>query len=155
MHSRHLRHFAAAAALTLIAGCASAPQKPADRSNAIMPCSFAPHCASSTNARDSAFYVEPLRYNGSTEQAHAALVDVLKRQTNAKIDLDTPPFVRSTFRTAIGFADDVSFAFRDDGKAIDVKSTSRLGFYDFGVNRRRVEQLRREFNDAMAAPGTK
>lgn len=154
MHNQ-LRSFAAAAALILIAGCASAPQKSPDRADAITPCTLAPHCASSTNAPDSGFYVEPLRYNGSTEKAHAALIDVLKRQANAKINLDALPLVRSTFRTAIGFADDVSFAFRDEGKAIDVKSTSRLGFYDFGVNRRRVEQLRTEFNDAMAAPNTK
>ena len=155
MHRNTIASTLAVAALIAIAGCASAPQKSAGRSDAITPCTLAPHCASSTNAKDSVFYVEPIRYNGSIEQAHAALIDVLNRQANAKINLDALPLVRSTFRTAIGFADDVSFAFRDDGKTIDVKSTSRLGLYDFGVNRRRVEQLRREFNDAMGAPGRK
>lgn len=151
MHRNTIANTLAVAALIAIAGCASAPQKSAGRSDAITPCSVAPHCASSTNATDSAFYVEPLRYNGSTEQAHAALIDVLKHQANAKVELDALPQVRSTFRTTIGFVDDVTFAFRDDGKAIDVKSNSRLGLYDFGVNRRRVEELRRLFNDAMSA----
>ena len=60
------------------------------------------------------------------------------------------PILHATFHTTIGFVDDVTFVFRDDAGMIDVKSNSRIGFYDFGVNGRRVENLRAAFNRAMA-----
>lgn len=39
------------------------------------------------------------------------------------------------------FKDDVDFLIRDDGR-IEVRSASRLGYWDLGANRRRVEKLR-------------
>jgi len=62
------------------------------------------------------------------------------------------PVLKAKFRTNIGFVDDVKFVFRRDTTLIDVKSTSRIGFYDFAVNGRRVELLRTEFSQAMAEP---
>lgn len=44
----------------------------------------------------------------------------------------------------IGFVDDLEFYF-SKGKDIQVRSASRLGYSDFGVNRKRVEKLRELF----------
>jgi uncharacterized protein (DUF1499 family) len=41
--------------------------------------------------------------------------------------------------------DDVEFSFDDERKIIDVRSASRTGYSDFGVNRSRVEEIRRRF----------
>ncbi len=60
------------------------------------------------------------------------------------------PSLHATFHTTLGFVDDVTFVFRDDASVIDVKSRSRIGFSDLGVNRRRVEHLRTAFSRAMA-----
>ena len=55
-------------------------------------------------------------------------------------------FVSSLFR----FVDDVEFYLNDAAKVIHVKSASRTGYFDFGVNRRRVELIRKKFeNGAM------
>ena len=140
-----------AAAAVALASCASTPSKAiTDPSNTITPCSSAPHCVSSKNAVDSARHVDALKFDGSTEQAHAALLQALRSHEDARIESDVMPVVRSTFHTTVGFVDDVTFVFRDDAKLIDVKSRSRIGYYDFGVNRRRVEQLRTEFAATLA-----
>ena len=140
-----------AAAAVALASCASTPSKAiTDPSNTITPCSSAPHCVSSKNAVDSARHVDAFKFDGSTEQAHAALLQALHSHEDARIESDVMPVVRSTFHTTVGFVDDVTFVFRDDAKLIDVKSRSRIGYYDFGVNRRRVEQLRTEFAATLA-----
>ncbi|MDI9554865.1 MAG: DUF1499 domain-containing protein, partial [Pseudomonadota bacterium] len=43
------------------------------------------------------------------------------------------------------FVDDVEFLFDDAAKLIHVRSASRVGVYDFEVNRNRVEDIRRRF----------
>ena len=140
-----------AAAAVALASCASTPSKAiTDPLNTITPCSSAPHCVSSKNAVDSARHVDAFKFDGSTEQAHAALLQALHSHEDARIESDVMPVVRSTFHTTVGFVDDVTFVFRDDAKLIDVKSRSRIGYYDFGVNRRRVEQLRTEFAATIA-----
>ena len=50
----------------------------------------------------------------------------------------------TTARTMLGllrYVDDVELFF--DGQVLQVRSCSRLGRRDFGVNRRRVEELRK------------
>lgn len=140
-----------AAAAIALASCASTPSRAMiDPSSPITPCSSSPHCVSSKNAAGSARHVDAFKFDASTELAHAALLQVLRSHDDARIESDVMPVVHSTFRTAIGFVDDVTFVFHDDSKLIDVKSRSRIGYYDFGVNRRRVEQLRLQFAAALA-----
>lgn len=141
----------AIAAITALAACASTPSKTMnDPSTPFTPCSGAPHCVSSLNAGDSARHVDPFVFDGTREQARSALLQVLRSREDVRIEADAMPSLHATFQSTLGFVDDVTFAFRDDAKTIDVKSTSRIGYYDFGVNRRRVESLRTEFADAVA-----
>ena len=52
-------------------------------------------------------------------------------------------YLRAHCRSRLGFIDDLEcWLFEDEG-VIHVRSASRVGYYDFGVNRRRVEALRR------------
>ncbi len=41
------------------------------------------------------------------------------------------------------FVDDVEFLFEDATKTIHFRSASRVGYGDFGVNRKRMEEIRR------------
>jgi uncharacterized protein (DUF1499 family) len=51
-------------------------------------------------------------------------------------------FVSSVFR----FVDDVEFSFDKTKKLIQVRSASRTGYSDLGVNRRRIEEIRKQFD---------
>jgi uncharacterized protein (DUF1499 family) len=118
----------------------------------LSPCPDAPHCVSSRADPESARHVAPFEYTTTPEIARALLLQAIRASTNATIESDTPTLVHATFRSTLGFVDDVHFEIHPDSGRIDVKSESRLGYYDFGVNRRRVEELRSRFN-ALQADG--
>ena len=42
--------------------------------------------------------------------------------------------------------DDVEFLFSSDQSVIEVRSSSRVGYYDFGKNRRRIEDVRKRWD---------
>jgi uncharacterized protein (DUF1499 family) len=103
----------------------------------LAPCNRTPNCVSSqADPSDRVRYVAPLR--ASMEDVRKA-VEALPR---TRIVLAHPNYLYAEFRSRLlGYVDDVEFFF--DGAVVQVRSASRLGRRDFGVNRARVEQLRR------------
>ncbi len=116
-----------------------------DRTKKFSPCPDSPNCVSSQSA-DNAHFIEPLHYTADTADARQQLIDILenlKRVQLTKIEMD---YIHAEFRSLIfRFVDDVEFYFSPEEKIIHLKSASRLGYYDFGANRRRVERLRSTF----------
>jgi uncharacterized protein (DUF1499 family) len=55
----------------------------------------------------------------------------------------TGHYVHAKFTSRLfRFVDDVEFCIDDDLRIIHVRSSSRVGYFDFGVNRRRIERIR-------------
>jgi uncharacterized protein (DUF1499 family) len=107
------------------------------RDGRLAPCKRSPNCVSSqASPSDPEHYIAPLR--GSLAAARSA-VESLPRTT---IIREEKNYLYAEFRSKLlGYVDDVEFFF--DGQVIQVRSCSRLGRRDFGVNRKRVEALRR------------
>jgi len=103
----------------------------------LAPCKRSPNCVSSqADPSDQEHYVAPI--DGAMEAVRLA-VEAFPRST---IIQEGENYLYAEFRTKlIRYVDDVEFFF--DGSVIHVRSCSRLGRRDFGVNRRRVEALRR------------
>jgi len=73
------------------------------------------------------------------------LLDLLNSMERARIVQSTDDYLHAEFRSAVfGFVDDVEFYFSPPG-FIQVRSAARTGYYDFGINRERVETLRVRF----------
>jgi len=71
--------------------------------------------------------------------AHAAVV-ALPRTT---VVTDAPEYLHAECRSAFfGFVDDLEMHLRAKQNLIAVRSASRLGRSDFGVNKKRIEELR-------------
>lgn len=120
----------------------------------LAPCPASPNCVSSQAATESQ-RVEPLRYSGDEALARTRLMAVLHRMDRVRTTHDADGTVHAAFRSALfGFVDDVAFRFDPPGE-IQVRSAAQSGYYDFGVNRRRVEAIRTLFAEAPgeAAPG--
>jgi uncharacterized protein (DUF1499 family) len=100
------------------------------------PCRRTPNCVSSqADPSDAEHYIAPLK---GTMEAVRKAVESLPRTT---IISATSNYLYAEFRSKLlGYVDDVEFFY--DGNAIQVRSASRLGRRDFGVNRNRVEELR-------------
>lgn len=96
--------------------------------------------SSQVDAADS-HYIAPIAYRGDAAAAMDRLVATVQRFPRVKIVQQKDGYLYAEFSTpTMGFTDDVEFAVAKD--AIHVRSSSRLGIRDFGVNRKRVEEVR-------------
>ena len=120
-----------------------------DHKNRLAPCPKTPNCVSSIDPMDE-HYVPPLRYTGNKDNVYRKLVDLIGSYKRARIVVKESNYLRAEFRSAIlQFVDDVEFLFSADLPLIDVRSASRVGYYDFGVNRRRIEDIRKRWDEGL------
>jgi uncharacterized protein (DUF1499 family) len=109
-------------------------------------CPGSPNCVSSL-ASDPARCVEPFSFQGHTpEQARNALAVALTSMRRTEIVAQDPTVIKALARSRLfGFVDEITFAFHDKDHVIHVRSASLNGYWDLGVNARRVENLRNAF----------
>jgi uncharacterized protein (DUF1499 family) len=114
----------------------------------ISPCPESPNCVSSQST-DSAHFIEPLRYIGNLADARQKLIKLLENSKRTHLIRVETDYIHAEFRSLIfSFVDDVEFYFSSEDRIVHVRSASRTGYYDFGVNRRRVERLRATFENS-------
>jgi uncharacterized protein (DUF1499 family) len=91
--------------------------------------------------------IEPLRFSGDSAAAMNRLRDVLRGWPYTTIVEDRPDYIAVEFETRwLRFVDDAEFLLDPAAHVIHVRSKSRLGRGDFGVNRKRIEALRRKLD---------
>ena len=109
-------------------------------------CPKKPNCVS-TKDNSSKNYISPIKYKGSRDEAKTILLHVIDSISSSNIKSDQDDFIYVEFISEIfGFVDDVEFYFNKPG-IIDFRSASRIGYSDLGVNRNRMEAIRKLFND--------
>jgi uncharacterized protein (DUF1499 family) len=114
---------------------------------ALAPCPETPNCVSSQSS-DREHFVEPLRYSGSAVQAWQRLKTALGTEPRITIIEDSDSYLHAEARSLMfRFVDDVEFLAEPDQGVIEIRSASRVGYSDFGVNRRRVERIRKAFEE--------
>jgi uncharacterized protein (DUF1499 family) len=106
-----------------------------------------PNCVSSQAAPgDGEHYIEPLKFSGDGAGAIAQIKSILQSQERTAIITETPNYLYAEFTTALmGYVDDVEFYADDTTQTLHVRSASRLGKSDLGLNRKRVEAIRAQF----------
>lgn len=115
----------------------------------LKPCPKSPNCVSS-QASDDRHFIAAFHYDGTREAALQALSEIVETQPRALILKRTQHYLHAQFKSKVfGFVDDVEFLFSSDSPVIHVRSAAKLGYYDFGVNRRRVEAIRGLFKQRM------
>ena len=113
----------------------------------ITPCPKTPNCVSSVDT-DRGHFVQPLRFVGSVKDALDRVLNILSDLKRVRVVTFEENFIHAESVSAImRFVDDVEFFFDDRQKVIHVKSASRVGYSDLGVNRRRIERIRKRFNE--------
>ena len=109
-------------------------------------CPASPNCVSSQSS-DAEHKIEPLSYEGTPEEAIAALKAILDNIENAETIAAAENYIYAEFTSKLmGFVDDVEFYLDEEPGVIQVRSASRLGESDLGVNRKRIEAIRAQFN---------
>jgi uncharacterized protein (DUF1499 family) len=109
-----------------------------------------PNCVSSqADPGDRVHYIEPLRFSGPPARAWATLKVVVHGMERASIVRDDDRYVYAEFTSRLmRYVDDVEFVLDEKAGLIHVRSASRLGRRDFGVNRDRVETIRARMSAA-------
>ncbi len=105
-------------------------------------CPTSPNCVSS-QAADPDHAIAPLPLVGSPEAAIAKLAAIVQQQKRTRIVTQTENYLYAEFTSAImGYVDDVEFFANPDSGTVEMRSASRLGESDLGVNRQRLETIR-------------
>ncbi|MGB3693779.1 MAG: DUF1499 domain-containing protein [Spirulinaceae cyanobacterium] len=115
------------------------------RDGKLTPCPGTPNCVNSQSDRPQE-EIPPLAYDSTPEVAMAKLKGVVEGMERTKIVEESSHYLYAEFTSKLmGFVDDVEFHLNEATKVIDVRSASRLGKSDLGVNRQRVEEIREKF----------
>jgi uncharacterized protein (DUF1499 family) len=136
------------AILAILARVVKSPAGLGVRDGQLAPCPNSPNCVS-TQSRDPRHQIDPIRYTTSAAEAKAVLLHVIRSMERSKIITDDPTYVHAEFRTkGIGYVDDVEFYLDAEAQVIHFRSSARLPYWDWGVNRRRMEEIRAAFEAA-------
>lgn len=111
----------------------------------LRPCPQDPNCVSSQATRAS-HRVDPFPCVGTCEETLARLRKLVELTPGVSIVASSSDYLRAEYRSMfLRFVDDLELLVDRKSRAIHVRSASRVGSWDLGANRRRVEDLRRRF----------
>ena len=128
----------------LIIGCQGArPAGLGPKDGKLAPCPSSPNCVSS-QASDAKHRIDPLSFIGPAADALMRLEGIVRSLPRATMITRNDGYLHAEFTSTIfRFVDDAEFLVDDAAKVIHVRSASRLGTSDLGVNRKRIERIRK------------
>ena len=108
---------------------------PGLKNGQLSPCSSRPNCVSSESETQPEKKIDP--FSGSLQEVKQAILD-----TGGTITAETDSYISAAYMTKIfKFVDDVELRQSSDG-LVHIRSASRVGFSDRGINRTRVRAIR-------------
>jgi len=134
-----------ALALFIISACTGNKVTTGIVDGRLAPCPESPNCVSSdtSDATDKEHFVKPYRLKAAPAQAWQGLQNVVAAQERVTLISVDDTYLHVEFRSAIfRFVDDTEFQLRASEGIIAVRSASRTGYGDMGVNRKRIETIR-------------
>lgn len=109
----------------------------------LVSCPNRPNCVCSYD-HDSEHQIGPIDVSG-IEDPMQTLVELIKTFPRASIVSQKSNYIHVVFRSKVfRFTDDVEFYYAPKEGVVHVRSASRLGYRDFGVNRARIEEIRKQ-----------
>jgi uncharacterized protein (DUF1499 family) len=110
----------------------------------LKPCPNSPNCVSSL-ADDPGQRIDPFPLLGSPAETLTALARAVGAFPRTTLVFHGESYLKAEFRTRLGFVDDLEFLVDEDRDVVQVRSASRTGYWDMGVNRKRVEAMRKAY----------
>ena len=129
-------------------GCsAPRPDNLGLKNNLLLSCPKSPNCVLS-QASDPKHQIHPIHYTSSVEIAKEKLIKVIQSMDGTRIITQDEVYWHVEFTARwLRFIDDVEFYFPESEVLIHLRSASRSGYWDLGVNRKRVEEIRSRFEE--------
>jgi len=123
-----------------------AGQAPGLLSGTLSPCPDKPNCVCSEFVEAAAHYIAPLNFSGVPSEEAWSDISQIVEELGGKIAVASDEYIAATFESSLfGFIDDVECRLEPSKERIQIRSASRVGHSDLGVNRKRVEMMTRLF----------
>ena len=105
-------------------------------------CPASPNCVCSDTVGPK-HAIEPFRLASTSVDVWLQVERAVRALPRTRVESRSADYLHAECTSAFfGFVDDLELHLRPDDGIIAVRSASRLGYSDFGVNRRRIERLR-------------
>ena len=118
-------------------------------------CPDKPNCVCSEHKSNINHYVEPIAVSIDNE---AGVLPVLKssiHEMGGSVQTESDNYLAATFTSSFfRFVDDLELRIDPGASLIHVRSASRVGHSDMGVNRQRVELLRKLYSKSASKSGS-
>jgi uncharacterized protein (DUF1499 family) len=109
----------------------------------LTPCPDKPNCVCSEYDGDIQHYIEPLPLSAEQLPGAISYIKISIERLGGKIQTESNAYLAATFSSSFfGFIDDVEFRIDAENQLIHIRSAARLGYSDFGINNKRVNDLK-------------
>ncbi len=129
--------------LLMFSGCTG--ERPTDigvHDGKLKNCPSSPNCVSTNATEDAEHSVTPLLFSADSMEVMKRVRLAVKSQDRARIITENENYLYAEFESLVfRFVDDVEFYFDSQTGTLHVRSASRIGESDLGVNRERVELI--------------
>lgn len=116
--------------------------------NPLRPCPSSPNCVCSFDAPNRSSYIEPL----IVEENPIKGLGRILRELGLTVHTMTENYLHATETSRIfRFVDDLEARYLPENQTLHFRSASRVGYYDLGVNRRRVQRIKRRLLESKAS----
>ena len=106
-------------------------------------CPDKPNCVCSEFDLDVKHYIEPIRISQDRLPEVLSRVQGAIHDMGGSIQVENDNYLAATFTSSLfRFVDDLEIRIDLDQKTIHLRSASRVGYSDRGVNRKRIERLK-------------
>ena len=134
--------------VTILWGCSGSPaERHNSESSGFLDCPDTPNCVSSL-AKNPKYRVEPFRLKKDPKTSWDIVKKTVELLPRTKVVSADNSDIHAECKSMIfRFVDDLTLHLIPSKGTIDIRSASRIGYSDLGVNRRRIETLRKKLQE--------
>lgn len=141
-------------ALVVIARFSKQGQPPGVADGRLTRCPDTPNCVCSEFRADRTHFIEPFELPAETAARALTRIRTAILEQGGSIRSESADYLAATYTTPLfGFVDDLEIRIDPANGLAHVRSASRVGHGDLGVNRKRVERLRELLRGGRDAGG--
>ncbi len=113
-------------------------------------CSNKPNCVCSEYIEDAKHYIMPINHPNGHADIDMTMVSATIQGMNGMIQSEQKGYIAATFTSKIfGFVDDMEFRSDLEHGVLHMRSASRVGYSDGGVNQKRVEAFKKLYSKKL------
>lgn len=119
-------------------------------SGSLSKCSATPNCVCSEYIEDISHYIKPIQHAQDDELTRISIASATIRAIGGTIHHETDEYITATFTSPLfGFVDDLEIRNDETLGILHIRSSSRVGYSDGGINRERIEIFKKNYHQKI------